>query len=191
MSSRDRRTGNSTGKIRPMSENLFEYYKKQDVLPTFGGFQTAADLENHERQRRRLFTDLLSLPPRIFQGARLLEFGPDAGENSLVFAQWGAECTLAEPNPKAHSIIRDYFHRFQLSQRLVALEGWDVLSYPEPSAPTGKFDLIDAEGFIYTVQPSSLWMTKLARLLRDDGMAVLFYCEAYGCFFELSLKVVH
>src|SRR5437867_368083 len=98
------------------------YYASQDVLPTYGRLASGADLEAHERHRRRLFTDKLCLPPRIFTGARLLELGPDAGENSLAFALWGADCTLVEPNHKAHPVIREYFRRFELRHRLSALE---------------------------------------------------------------------
>jgi methyltransferase family protein len=173
-----------------MSETLYQYYRQQSVLPTYGGFRSDEDLAAHERHRRRLFTDKLFLPPRLFKNSRLLEFGPDAGENSLVFARWGAHCILAEPNQKAHPVIRDYFRRFQLEDRLASLEASDVASFPDPKSESERFDLIDAEGFIYTVKPESIWMGKFARLVRDEGMVVLFYCEAYGSLVELMLKVV-
>ena len=60
------------------------------MLPTVGHFQEDTDLIAHEEHSRRLFLDKLKMPPQMFRGARLLEFGPDAGENSLVFALWGA-----------------------------------------------------------------------------------------------------
>lgn len=171
-------------------ERLYEYYRRQDVLPTFGAFESEADLDRHERERRRLFLDRLALPPRSFAGARLLELGPDAGENALVFARWGAECTLAEPNEAAHRVIRDYFARFGLAARLRALEAWDVESVPLPAAGD-RYDVVDAEGFVHTVQPVSRWSVRLAELLRPDGFAVLFYYEAYGAFLELVWRVVH
>lgn len=173
-----------------MSETLYEYYRQQQVLPTYGGFQSREDLAAHERHRRRLFTDKLCLPPRLFRGARLLEFGPDAGENSLVFALWGADCTLAEPNHKAHPVIREYFRRFELRDRLSALESADVASFPDPGSEADRYDIIDAEGFIYAIKPESLWIDKLGRLARNDAFIVLFYCEAYGGFIELTLKAV-
>ena len=173
-----------------MSETLYGYYQQQEILPTHGAFKSAADFAPHERHRRRLFTDKLKLPPAVFRCARLLEFGPDAGENSLVFAQWGADCTLAEPNPKAHPVIREYFQRFGLGAQLTALEAWDVKSFPEPATDAERFDLVDAEGFIYTIQPTELWVQKCARLMRPGGMVVLFYYEMCGGFLELMLRVV-
>jgi len=79
-------------------DKLFNYYERQDVLPTFGNFKSAAELEAYAGLRRELFSDKLVLPPRLFRDADVLEFGPDSGENALVFAGWGANMTLAEPN---------------------------------------------------------------------------------------------
>ena len=39
--------------------------------------------------------------------------------------------------------------------RLRALEPWDVKNFPEPANDGERFDLVDAEGFIYTIQPLS------------------------------------
>ena len=74
-----------------------------------------------------ILTEKLFLPRRLFSNARLIEFGPDAGENSLVFALWGASCTLVEPNLKARPIIRGYFQQFGLSHGLVSLEAKELL----------------------------------------------------------------
>jgi len=173
-------------------QTLHEYYRREDFLPTYGRFQSAGDLAEHALHRRRLFTDKLFLPPRLFQGARLIEFGPDSGENSLVFAQWGARCTLVEPNPNAHPQIRDYFERFGLKDRLAHLDGRDLAAFAATPLVSGEtYDIVDAEGFIYTVRPESLWIDLFARLLADDGLVILFYYEHFGGFMELLLKAIH
>jgi len=172
-------------------ETMHHYYREQAVLPTHGRFQSRNDLDAHQRHRRELFTEKLFLPPRLFRDARLIEFGPDAGENSLVFAEWGASCTLVEPNPKAHPVIMDYFQKFGLAHRLAAIEGCDVKAYAERTQHGEKYDLIDAEGFIYTVKPDSLWIDLFRRIANDDAFVVLFYCDPFGNFFELFKKVIH
>jgi hypothetical protein len=172
-------------------ETLHAYYRDQTILPTHGTFQTLADLQAHERQRRQLFTDKLHLPPRVFQGARLLEYGPDSGENSLVFATWGAHCTLVEPNPGAHGPVKEYFDRYHLANRLDALEQADIAEYAQRKGLLEKFDVIDAEGFIYTVKPDTLWMDLFARQLNPGGLAIIFYYEKFGSFLELLPKVIH
>ncbi|MEQ1932916.1 MAG: methyltransferase domain-containing protein [Fimbriimonadaceae bacterium] len=173
-----------------MSDTLYGYYLQQNVLPTVGHWEGEAELLAHEQHRRVLFTNKLKLPPQVFRGARLLEFGPDAGENSLVFALWGAQCTLAEPNTKAHETIRNYFKRFNQQDRLTELRAEDVLQFPVPQNDEERFDIVDAEGFIYTILPQLTWLEKCAQLTRPGGFLVVFNCEAYGSFMELMLKVI-
>ena len=172
-------------------ETMHHYYREQAVLPTHGRFQSRNDLDAHQRHRRELFTQKLFLPPRLFRDARLIEFGPDAGENSLVFAEWGASCTLVEPNPKAHPVVKDYFQKFGLAHRLAEIECCDVKTYAERTQQSERYDLIDAEGFIYTVKPDSLWIDLFSRIANDDAFVVLFYCDPFGNFFELFKKVIH
>ncbi|TWB01415.1 class I SAM-dependent methyltransferase [Bradyrhizobium stylosanthis] len=168
-------------------DKLFNYYERQDVLPTFGNFKSAAELDAYASQRRELFSDKLVLPPRLFRDAEVLEFGPDSGENALVFAGWGANMTLAEPNRHAHPKIEAYFAHFGLAGRLREL----VLADVEGFRSERRFDIIDAEGFIYTVQPTENWLGIFHRLLNPDGYAVVSYYERYGGFFELALKAIH
>ncbi len=171
--------------------NVYEYYIEQEVLPTYGGFRSRKELEAYEKQRREIFTDKLFLPKSLFKDARLIEFGPDAGENSLVFGLWGARCTLVEPNIKAHQVIRQYFRQFGLSDKLVRLDHSDMEAFSRRAASEENFDVIDAEGFMNTVRPRSLWIELFGRLLNSDGFVILFDTEAFGSFMELMLKVIH
>lgn len=168
-------------------DKLFNYYERQNVLPTFGNFKSPTELDAYASQRRELFADKLVLPPRLFGNAEVLEFGPDSGENALVFAGWGANMTLAEPNRHAHPKIEAYFAHFGLTERLRTLALADVEGFRSDR----RFDIIDAEGFIYTVQPSEKWLGIFHRLLNPDGYAVVSYYERYGGFFELALKAIH
>jgi hypothetical protein len=87
-------------------DKLFQYYAREQFLPTFGNLENAGKLAQYTDARRTVFAEKLMLPIQMFDGADVLEFGPDTGENALVFAQWGAKVTLAEPNLRAHGQIR-------------------------------------------------------------------------------------
>ncbi len=170
---------------------LHAYYRDQQVLPTYGRFTSPADLDAHAALRAQLFEEKLRLPLRLFHDARLLEFGPDSGENALVFARWGSRCTLVEPNARAHAVILDYFKRYDLAHRLAGLQEADVAAFAERDDLQPDNDFVIAEGFIYTVQPPRLWIDVIARLLRPRGHAVISYCETFGGWVELLTKVVH
>ena len=172
---------------------LFRYYEQQSVLPTFANLEDDAALARYASGRRRLFSDKLFLPPWIFRHADMIEFGPDTGENALVFAHWGARTTLVEPNDRAHSYIRAYFKRFGFSDSLRDIVVADVEGFANKeamsSAPFAEF--IDAEGFIYTIQPTDLWLEVFARLLRPEGYAIVSYYEKDAGFFEVALKAIY
>jgi Methyltransferase domain len=168
-------------------DKLFQYYAHEQFLPTFGNFKTAEQLTQYALARRAVFSEKLLLPIQIFDEANVLEFGPDTGENALVFAQWGANLTLAEPNLRAHGQIRNYFERFGLGRKLVNLRTDDIEGFSSPE----QYDLIDAEGFIYTVQPISLWLSSFSRNLKPGGFVVVSYYETRGTFIELILKAIY
>jgi hypothetical protein len=169
-----------------MMEKMYEYYAAQDVQPTYADFSGDAELFKYAKVRNDVFFRM-SLPPALFRDKELLEFGPDTGENSLVFAQWGANVTLVEPNKEAHPYIQRYFSKFKLEKSLKEIVAKSVLDF----VPAKPYDIIDAEGFIYTVQPTSAWIAKLHECLKPDGFAIVTYNEMYGGFMELLLKALY
>jgi hypothetical protein len=166
---------------------LFQYYANEQFLPTFGNFDSPAKLREYARARRAIFVEKLMLPLEVFSGANVLEFGPDTGENALVFALWGANLTLVEPNQRAHHQIASYFQRFGLDHSLKRLSHDDLEGFRNDEA----CDVIDAEGFIYTVQPASLWLRVFNSHLKPGGYAIISYYEPHGTFIELVLKAIH
>lgn len=174
-------------KITPL---MYEYYGEQEILPTYAKLQSENDLIAYAGRRKNIFLHKLGLPVSVFKGAKLLEFGPDSGENSLVFAQWGALCTLCEPHLKAHPFIKEYFDRFKFSSSLIELKSNSIAGNNDDLA-SGAYDIIIAEGFIYTVKPDSIWMNLFSRLIAKDGLVVVNYMDTNGSFFEILLKIIH
>ena len=167
-------------------EKVYQYYESQLVLPTFANLGDGQALEDYVRARADFFTGKLFLPPAVFRGADVVEFGPDTGENALAFATWGADMTLVEPNIKAWPQIEKYFDAFGLAPRLKALVDSDVEEFTR-DAPC---DAVIAEGFIYTVQPMEAWLGAFHRLLKTDGFFIVSFYERLGGFVELSLKAI-
>lgn len=166
---------------------LYEYYRGQTLLPTFANLQGAPEVERYAAARAAVLRDRAGLLPAVFNGADVLEFGPDSGENALVFALWGAHLTLVEPNERAHATIRSYFERFGLGESLRGISSRDVLEYTD----SRRYDMVVAEGFIYTVKPTQAWLAAFHRLLHPGGLFLITYYERSGCLFELSLRALH
>lgn len=166
---------------------LDQYYRDRGFSPTFADFRDEAQLGPYQAMREAMFRDRLALPPQLFRGASLLEFGPDTGENAVIFARWGATVTLAEPNPSAHEAIRTYFDRFGCRESLVDVIESDVLGFTLGT----RYDVVVAEGFIHTVKPVSAWLERFRGLLHDDGLFVVSYYERYGGLIELALRALY
>lgn len=165
---------------------LHDYYLTQTIRPTYADFGTNTELSKYAELRKNVF-HRLSFPPALFSGKRVLEFGPDTGENALVFAQWGAHLTLVEPNQQAHAYIRNYFSQFQLNDHLDDVIAASLLEF----SAQRKFDIIVAEGFIYTIQPTSAWVKKTGEYLESEGFLIISHMELYGAFIELLTKAIY
>lgn len=164
----------------PPAGKLYSYYRSAGISPTFGALQSEAELERFCGQRAELFTRKLQLPLEVFRESRVLEFGPDTGENALAFASWGARVELAEPNTSAWPQLQAYFERFGLTDRLIGLHDKPIQEF-EPATPA---DIVVAEGFIHTVKPEHEWMRVVRKAVRPGGYLVLFYYERRALLME-------
>ena len=168
------------------SQQMYEYYESEGFQPTYANTDNNFDFCGYRAMRQDFFSNKLKLPEKIFQNSSLLEFGPDTGENALVFAAEGSNVTLVEPNKKALPYIRNYFDQYLLSGKLKDIIVTDVESFTSED----QFDLVVAEGFIYTVKPNRMWLQKTSRLLRPGGFFVVSYYEVFGSFFEILQRVI-
>jgi predicted O-methyltransferase YrrM len=170
-----------------LKQSLHGYYKAQEVLPTFAALPNENALRSYMAQREQIFREKLHLPVRIFNQAKIVEFGPDSGENALVFARWGAHLTLVEPNPRAWGKIDHYFEKFNLKNQLDRLHKINL----EQFRSRKKFDFIVAEGFIYCVHPAEVWIDLFRNRLKPGGFLIMTHMESSGMMFDLLWRVVH
>ena len=77
-------------------------------------------------------------------------------ENSIAFAKKNANLTLVEPNNESCKRIKNYFSKFKLENKLKIIIQTDFQNFRSKET----FDFIDAEGFLATIKPYSLWLKK-------------------------------
>lgn len=160
--------------------SLAEYYEREGFFPSFRNLKSHEDFDRHEATRAALLHEHLKLPKAFFRNARIGEFGPDTGENALVFAKWGGLLTLVEPNARAHETIRAYFAKFRLEDHLAGLFA-DKLE----NCRGGPFDFVNAEGFVAALGPPARWLDTLSALTASEGYFHISYFEKRGAFVEL------
>src|SRR3989338_6143145 len=74
--------------------------------------KTASEYANWTSDTATIYRELFHLPPELFEGKTLIDFGAGTGENTVHFAGWGANCTLVEMNPDALNIARNVFRQY-------------------------------------------------------------------------------
>ena len=173
-------------KTSTVTDSLHAYYAERGLSPTEHDFGAQDELDQYAQGRATLFRDRLRLPLRLFDHATLFEIGPDTGENALVFARWGAKLTLVEPNQQAHIRLRANFDKFNLNKQIQEINQESLESFN----PSGKADIITAEGFIYCCRPTENWMQLFSKITRPEGLVVLSFYEPIGGIMELIMKLI-
>ena len=64
-------------------QRLFDYYQKNQFIPTTFDIMSREKLAQHRRKRENLYVNKLSLPKLIWREAKVLEVGCASGENAL------------------------------------------------------------------------------------------------------------
>ena len=160
---------------------LYEYYQRHRFNPVYAGLTLPEELAAYERRRREMFEFNLRMPAFAFDGRSVLEFGPASGENSLVFALWGARLQLVEPVETFLHTLNSYFTDHKLNHAIDAIANETF----ERFQIDRQFDFVIAEGFIFHVGSPEFWIPKLVSFASDDAYIIISHCETAGFIVEM------
>jgi hypothetical protein len=167
-------------------DTLLDYYQEKRFNPVHIRVEDASIFQRHVEKRRNLYEHHLGLPLSLLEGQRILEFGPNSGENALVFALFGARLTLVEPNDQVLPRMRELFGRFGLTDQIDAV----LCQRLDEFTTNREFDLVLAEGFLYTLPNREEMLRKLVRLIAPYKFGVLSFNDRYGGFLELLRRAL-
>src|SRR5438309_10406560 len=102
-------------------ESVLAYYQNHKFNPVLIRVEDPGVWDNHFAKRRNLYERHLGLPLSLLRGARVLEFGPNSGENALVPALFGSRLTLVEPNDQVLPRLHQLFDKFGLGGQIDAV----------------------------------------------------------------------
>lgn len=170
----------------PPDQSLLNYYQRNQFNPVPIAVETPEAWHKHVARRTNLYQRHLHVPVGWLRGRSVLEFGPNAGENALVLASMGANLTLVEPNDQVMPRMRSLFDQFRLENRLTEVlnQGVDDFSWD------GQYDLILAEGFLYTLPNRDEIVGRIAGCLAPGGICVISFNDRYGMFLEMVRRVL-
>lgn len=167
------------------ADTLVNYYRQNLFNPVPIDLRTPESLAVHTAKRRNLYEGHLGIPLGLLGGQKILEFGCNSGENSVVLARAGANLTLVEPNEQVHGRLRDVFGAFGLNDRLSALSSLGIDEFPEHE----KYNVVLAEGFLFTLHNKAEMAAKICRLLAPGGIGVISFNCRFGGLVEMHKRL--
>jgi SAM-dependent methyltransferase len=166
--------------------SLLNYYQAHQFNPVLIPLGTTQQWHSHTMKRHNLYERHLSIPLSFLRGRSVIEFGCNSGENALVLAASGANLTLVEPNDQVLPRLQELFSQFGLSHQIARLTNETIESFQTDQ----QFDLVIAEGFLYTLPNREALLTKMATLVRPGGLLVVSFNDRYGCLMEITKQVI-
>lgn len=167
-------------------ENLVDYYRRHQFNPVP---ITEQDQEAWQRlfdRRIHLYQRHLRIPLALLKGRRVIEFGCNSGQNSLLLAAMGARLTLVEPNEQVWPQLREVFRQFRLEDRVEAWRQETLEAFQTPET----YDVVIAEGFLSLMVNGMDWLGKISRLLVPGGVAVVSFNDRYGAWLEFIRMMI-
>lgn len=166
--------------------SLLDYYQQNRFNPVPIVLEEQAVWESHYAKRLNLYQKHLGIPLYLLRDRSVLEFGCNTGENSLVLASVGANLTLTEPNEQALPQLKALFKKSGLENRAVSLRQEDI----EGFEPTALYDVVLAEGFLFTLPNRDEMVQKIGSLLVPGGLAVISFNDRYGGLLEMTKRLI-
>ncbi|MBM7866694.1 methyltransferase domain-containing protein [Heliobacterium gestii] len=164
-----------------------DFYKQEAFNPTSFDISDEETYRDHARKRMNLYVNRLKLPQALWKDRQVLEVGCASGENALVLAELGARFTFVEAlQPfvdRLVALFRERKREHQISEIIV-----DEIQNVQ--LQDDAYDVIIAEGFLYTMPDRSAVLNQLVAALRPDGLFCLSTLDPVGNFAQYFRKVL-
>lgn len=169
-----------------VSSSVLDYYRDNRFNPVLISVEQEPVWVAHRTKRKNLYERHLHLPVSLLRDRRVLEYGPNSGENALVLALQGARLTLVEPNEQVFPRLYDLFDQFGVRDQIDAIEcaGIDDFETDE------QFDLVIAEGFLYTLPDRDALLRRMIQQIAPGMYGVVSSNDLHGGLIELLRRAI-
>lgn len=128
------------------------------------------DYKNYIKNAEYVYRDHLKFPPKMFDGAKLIDFGAGTGENTIYLANWGATCTLVEMNDKAQKISKDVFSKYAKSKERHTFVCSSIFDYSPKN--NKKYDIVHCRGVLSHTGAKEDAFRKIATFVKPGGFLI-------------------
>ena len=143
----------------------------QEEIPSiYFSDKSEDDYVEYRTNLEHIYRDLFKFPPKMFDGARLIDFGAGTGENTVYLANWGASCTLVEMNELAQDISRDVFKKYSGNYDRHEFVHSSIFDFA--SADEDQFDIVHCRGVLSHTGAKEEAFRKIAAFVKPGGYLV-------------------
>jgi len=123
--------------VRP----FLDFYSSHNIIPVH---QDLSDLETHVFRRKYLYRTL-GVPPSLFKGGSVIEFGPGTGDNAVATSTYGLDkYFLVDGNPASVRELNNKRTRGMITAKTCQIVESDIYNYRDD----GRYDVVICEGLI-------------------------------------------
>jgi 2-polyprenyl-3-methyl-5-hydroxy-6-metoxy-1,4-benzoquinol methylase len=143
----------------------------QEEIPSiYFSHKGEEEYANYVKRAEFIYREHFKFPPKMFEGAKLIDFGAGTGENTIYLANWGASCTLVEMNELAQKISKEVFSKYAIRPNEHTFVHSSIFDY----APEKKelFDIVHCRGVLSHTAAKEDAFQKIATFLRPGGFLI-------------------
>ena len=165
---------------------LINYYIKKKFNPVPIKTNNKLNLLKHVKLRKNLIQNHLKIPLNLLKDKDILEFGPNRGENSFIYALNKANLFFVEPVPYSAKQLKAKYKHYNLNKFVKKIDNKSLEKFHTKQ----KFDLVIAEGFLNTLDERDQYLTKILKFVKDSGLVILNYDDYFGSLIELIKSAI-
>jgi len=120
---------------------FLDFYAANNIIPVH---QDLTDLENHLIRRNYLY-QTLGMPPALFRGGDVIEFGPGTGDNAIATSFYGLnKYILVDGNPPSVRELNKRCEKGSIHAKTCKVIESDINAYRDDA----RYDVVLCEGLI-------------------------------------------
>lgn len=170
---------------REAEDKLLRVYRK--VSPSIHRLSNPENISNFYETRRNIL-NTLCLPPQIFKGKKIIDIGGGTGEKSLLYAIWGADVTIVEPNEKSCDYAKHLFSKLSLGSHLKTI---NQSLYEFNASIIQEYDIVICEAVLHHTYDPIKGLDLILKNLVEDQIVLIALGETHGMFKRnLQVKLV-
>lgn len=166
-----------------MERPFVDYYERLGRTPVA---QDISDLERHFERRTALYR-LLGIPPRFFELAEVLEFGPGTGHNAVHIAHFGPKrYVLVDASSSSLAALAE-----TLRAHFGSLDRFEIVrSLVEEYRSERQFDIVLAENMIPLQRDPKDFVRHIGAHVRPGGVLVVTCTDAVSFVGEMMRRLI-